>query len=205
LSSPANVNRLFELIFDSVGKESCSLKDGIDVLLTLIDENTFYNQYQDSSTRAPESIDLLNQRGVQSVVSGAIRRAPLMHNFLHTCQPRNGGFGMERLYVVKLIARLISLNAVDFHAELIQSGTPSLLFDFMFANPKNNFLHTQIVSIVQFLFRSIPSVGSADAPAAPHGSQPLLENLLRDYNLVQRLVQKWSEYFEQIDVNKRFC
>lgn len=204
-SSPQNVNRLFELMFASVGSENCSLKDGIDVLLTLIDENTFYNQYSaDTSMRGPESIDLLAQRGVQSVLQGAIKRVPLMHNFLETVQPMRVGYGMERLYVTKLITRLVNLNSVEFHAELITANTLALLFDFMFEYPRNNFLHSQIASIVKFLFQSIASAATAETPAVVHGSQPLLENVLKNYNLIQKLTQKWTEYFDQIDVNKKY-
>ncbi len=122
------MNRLFDLIFESVGKENCSLKDGVDVLLTLIDENTFYSHFQDVSNLSSklQDIDFTSLNGVDSVITNSTQRASCMHQFLKDFQPRVG-FGVERLCIVKLIARLISLNSTEFHAELMRLDTLNLI------------------------------------------------------------------------------
>lgn len=194
-----NIERLFKLMFESVGKENCSIKDGIEVLLTLIDENTFYSHFQDTSTRT-ENIDLMTLKGVESVVNNAISRASCMHDFLKNYQPRVG-FGVERLCVVKLIAKLIALDSTQFHQEIIRLDTMNLLLDFMFQFSHNNFLHTQITNIIKFLFASVPT-GTTDEANNVTDSL-LLKNLLINCKLINKLVENWNDYFSHMDTDKK--
>ncbi len=123
------------MIFESVGKENCSLKDGVDVLLTLIDENTFYSHFQDVSHKL-QDMDFKSIRGVDSVIKNSVQRASCMHKFLKEFKPCVG-FGIERLYIVKLIAKLIALDSVEFHNELIRLNTINLI---LVNNKQSNFL-----------------------------------------------------------------
>lgn len=213
-----NVNRLFDLIFESVGKQNCSLKDGVDVLLTLIDENTFYSHYQDMSSKM-QDVDFKSLKGVDSVIQNSIKRSSYLHNFIKDFRP-HVGFGSERLYVIKLITRLIDLNTVEFHQELIKLDTMTLLFDFMFEFTQNNFLHTQIMNIIKFIFNSLPTptiteqdiltespnTPTTTTPAVINSFEdltPLLNHIIKNCHLIEKLVVAWNEYFNQIETKKK--
>lgn len=199
IENPENVNRLFDLIFDSVGKKNCSLKDGVDVLLTLIDENTFFNHFQDASNKI-SSMDIKSIKGVESVIKNSIKRISFMQKFLKEFKPRVG-FGTERLCVVKLLSKLIILNSSELHTEMIRLGTMNLLIDFMFEFNKNNFLHTLITNIVRFLFHSIPPTSLTGE--IPQENFYLLNHVLNDCKLIQKLVENWTKYFNQLAEDKK--
>ena len=74
--------------------------------------------FQEASTKL--------QEGVNSVIVHSIDHLKYMHEFLLDFKPRVG-FGIERLGVVKLIAKLIQLNSDAFCKELIKLGTFNVL------------------------------------------------------------------------------
>ncbi len=80
------------------------------------------------------------------------------------------------------------------------------MFEFKF----NNFLHTQVTNIIKFVFNSLPAEVITDSEPAPTSEEPndeettnqpliLVEHLLNDCKLVQRLVDKWTEYFRLVE------
>lgn len=73
-----------------------------------------------------QDLDFKSLKGVDSVIKNSIKRANYMHKFLKDFQPRVG-FGIERMCVVKLIAKLIALNSNEFHQELIKLDTINIL------------------------------------------------------------------------------
>ena len=73
-----------------------------------------------------QEVEFKALKGVNSVIVNSIERLKYMHEFLLEFKPRVG-FGIERLCVVKLIAKLITLNSEAFCQELIKLGTFNVL------------------------------------------------------------------------------
>ena len=81
----------------------------------------FLSHFQDVSNKF-QDMDFKSLKGVDSVITNSIKRVSYMHQFLKEFKPRIG-FGIERLCVLKLIAKLIALNSIEFQMEIIKLKT----------------------------------------------------------------------------------
>lgn len=148
-----------------------------------------------------KDLDFASLKGVNSVITNAVERVNCMHNFLKEYEPRVG-FGFERLSMVKLISRIISLNSKEFYEKLIESNTMNMLFDYMFEYKWNNFLHTQITNIIKYLFENVSDKVMKENDKKVECSI-LLKHILNDCNIIQKLVEIWTNYFEDNEIEKK--
>ena len=148
-----------------------------------------------------KDLDFTSLKGVNSVIINAVERVSCIHNFLKEYEPRVG-FGFERLSMVKLVSRIISLNSKEFYEKLIKFNTMNMLLDYMFEYKWNNFLHTQLMNIIKYLFSNVPDNNMKEKDRKIECSI-LLQHILKDCNIIQKLVEIWTSYFDEDEIEKR--
>lgn len=99
-------------------------------------------------------------------------------------QPKGTSFRSDRLQIVKLIVLLVQCYSADINKELVRLRTPEHLWKLFLQHPFNNFLHTQVVSMIQHILNT-KITSEEDAI--------LLNFLISDMKILSKIEDAWSE------------
>ncbi|XP_035662174.1 serine/threonine-protein phosphatase 6 regulatory subunit 3-like isoform X1 [Branchiostoma floridae] len=203
------VEELLNVILNGEKTES-ALVNGISVLLTLLEFKKPGLQYfwscspdgQDQMT--PLDAERLAQ-GVSSAILGITPRLKELHQLLieppkvkQRPMPTSVGtmdppFGNTRLHVCRLMASLLLTNTHQVNIELANLGTLDIMLDCFFRYIWNNFLHTQVEQCINTILTNPPSDDSPNQEGNPEPKHPLINNLLGQSRIIQRILDKWEE------------
>ncbi|XP_019615981.1 PREDICTED: serine/threonine-protein phosphatase 6 regulatory subunit 3-A-like isoform X12 [Branchiostoma belcheri] len=203
------VEELLNVILNGEKTES-ALVNGISVLLTLLEFKKPGLQYfwscspdgQDQMT--PLDAERLAQ-GVSSAILGITPRLKELHQLLieppkvkQRPMPTSVGtmdppFGNTRLHVCRLMASLLLTNTHQVNIELANLGTLDIMLDCFFQYTWNNFLHTQVEQCINTILTNPPSDDSPNQEGNPEPKHPLINNLLGQSRIIQRILDKWEE------------
>ncbi|CAH1250946.1 PPP6R3 [Branchiostoma lanceolatum] len=201
------VEELLNVILNGEKTES-ALVNGISVLLTLLEFKKPGLQYfwscspdgQDQMT--PLDAERLAQ-GVSSAILGITPRLKELHQLLieppkQRPMPTSVGtmdppFGNTRLHVCRLMASLLLTNTHQVNIELANLGTLDIMLDCFFRYTWNNFLHTQVEQCINTILTNPPSDDSPNQEGNPEPKHPLINNLLGQSRIIQRILDKWEE------------
>lgn len=198
IESAENIERLIDLILESAEHQNSSLVYGIDVLLTILEPktSTYIEQFdsqcseQDRLKKERERI-LIASNGIKNVVTCCLKHLNRLHDLLVSIKSSNETFrtthiqsmplfGSKRLALVKLFAKLISLNNKSINETVVELGTLNVIIDYAFEYKWNNFLHTQVLNIFTNLFNTNDSLSriieSIDVEAAKRASKAAAES-----------------------------
>ncbi|XP_078583498.1 serine/threonine-protein phosphatase 6 regulatory subunit 3-like isoform X23 [Branchiostoma floridae x Branchiostoma japonicum] len=193
------VEELLNVILNGEKTES-ALVNGISVLLTLLEFKKPGPDGQDQMT--PLDAERLAQ-GVSSAILGITPRLKELHQLLieppkQRPMPTSVGtmdppFGNTRLHVCRLMASLLLTNTHQVNIELANLGTLDIMLDCFFRYIWNNFLHTQVEQCINTILTNPPSDDSPNQEGNPEPKHPLINNLLGQSRIIQRILDKWEE------------
>ncbi|XP_078664243.1 serine/threonine-protein phosphatase 6 regulatory subunit 3-like isoform X15 [Branchiostoma floridae x Branchiostoma belcheri] len=193
------VEELLNVILNGEKTES-ALVNGISVLLTLLEFKKPGPDGQDQMT--PLDAERLAQ-GVSSAILGITPRLKELHQLLieppkQRPMPTSVGtmdppFGNTRLHVCRLMASLLLTNTHQVNIELANLGTLDIMLDCFFQYTWNNFLHTQVEQCINTILTNPPSDDSPNQEGNPEPKHPLINNLLGQSRIIQRILDKWEE------------
>eukprot|EP00897_Mesotaenium_endlicherianum_P008159 jgi/Mesen1/7371/ME000381S06606 len=180
LSSPDLISKLFRHVLEE-GQAKTGVIHSLSVCITLLDPrqaayaaaaSAARGVNQPAQTADPETVDGMLQRIGDLVAlldfSGDENLLPTTYGQLKP------PLGMHRLKVIEFVAVLLRTDSEVARRELIRLRAVQIALDLFFRFPFNNMLHHQVESIVDSCLES-------NSPA-------LLDNLLRECNLVARVL-----------------
>ncbi|KAL5261091.1 hypothetical protein ACHWQZ_G006970 [Mnemiopsis leidyi] len=98
--------------------------------------------------------------------------------------PKGSNFRSDRLQIVKLLVLLVQCYSEDVNKELVRLRTLEHLWKLFLQHPFNNFLHTQVVSMICHIL-STKVTSKEDAV--------LLNFLICDMQILRKIEEAWSE------------
>jgi len=196
LESSEVVGQLLEHILSGEPKESV-LVNGIAVLQTLLE---FRKLGPEGCQEQMTELDTQRlARGVHTTLQALTPRLTDFHRILlnppkqhFSHMPTTVGImepplGNTRLQIARLLCLLLATNRPPINAELRQLATMQVLLDLNFQFEWNNFLHQHVEQSIAFILTVPLSSENADQQV------PLVEQLLRDLHLVERILQVWED------------
>ncbi|XP_063675350.1 serine/threonine-protein phosphatase 6 regulatory subunit 3-like isoform X2 [Bolinopsis microptera] len=99
-------------------------------------------------------------------------------------QPKGTAFRSDRLQIVKLIVLLVQCYSVDINSELVRLRTLEHLWKLFLQHPFNNFLHTQVVSMIHHILNT---------KIANNDDAILLNFMISDMKILSKIEDAWSE------------
>lgn len=69
------------------------------------------------------------------------------------------------------------------------------MFEFKF----NNFLHTQIMNILKFIFNSIPAANNKEGEISDTNEGVLVAHVLNECKIIRKLCDHWNDYYIKIN------
>ncbi|XP_013094517.2 serine/threonine-protein phosphatase 6 regulatory subunit 3-like isoform X4 [Biomphalaria glabrata] len=199
MEQEATVAKLLSNMFNS-GKNESVLVNGLCVIHTLLEvRRQGMDQPEQLSNGDHDRFSL----GINNVISAIIPRLKDFHDLLenpplqrYSVMPTSVGvleppLGNTRLQVSKLVTALVGANMHDVNVELTSLGTIQTLLNLYFKYEWNNFLHTQLEQCLLIILNNNP------IEVDGKHEHPLLIQLFKDYNLIQRLLNEWEANDQQ--------
>ncbi|PQQ21220.1 serine/threonine-protein phosphatase 6 regulatory subunit 3 [Prunus yedoensis var. nudiflora] len=195
ISSPSFIGRLFRHALEESRPKS-ALVNSLSVCISLLDPRRLtlgtYHMYGRQMTHGstvtanPETVvGMLESLGdllkLLDVSSGD-------NMLLTTYGKLQPPLGKHRLKVVEFISVLLTVGSEAAEKELIRLGAVQRILDLFFKYPYNNFLHHHIENII------VSCLESKNAP--------LVEHLLRDCNLVGKILEAEKNFTLAADSDK---
>ncbi|KAK0044598.1 serine/threonine-protein phosphatase 6 regulatory subunit 3-like isoform X3 [Biomphalaria pfeifferi] len=199
MEQEATVAKLLSNMFNS-GKNESVLVNGLCVIHTLLEVR---RQGMDQPEQLSNGDHDRFSQGINNVISAIIPRLKDFHDLLenpplqrYSVMPTSVGIlepplGNTRLQVSKLVTALVGANMHDVNVELTSLGTIQTLLNLYFKYEWNNFLHTQLEQCLLIILNNNP------IEVDGKHEHPLLIQLFKDYNLIQRLLNEWEANDQQ--------
>ncbi|KAH9505634.1 Serine/threonine-protein phosphatase 6 regulatory subunit 3 [Bulinus truncatus] len=195
----ATVSKLLSNMFNSDKNESV-LVNGLCVIHTLLEvRRQGVDQAEQLSNGDHDRFSL----GINNVISAIIPRLKDFHELLenppkqrYSSMPTSvrvlePPLGNTRLQVAKLVTALVGSNMHEVNVELASLGTIQTLLNLYFKYEWNNFLHTQLEQCLLIILNNNP------IEVDGKHEHPLLIQLFKDFNLIQRLLNEWEANDQQ--------
>lgn len=142
------------------------------------------------------------------MISCCTSKLEKISNYLNELEPKiksltltNGNecrlLGKERLYLIKLLAKLFCFNSSEFTQEVIRLKIIERLVNLIVEYKSNNFLHSHITSIFRNIFSSEPVIGNEISENDTNVKNTLINHVLNDCCIFSKLIDIWKSYFEE--------
>ncbi|KAL8137084.1 hypothetical protein V2J09_003085 [Rumex salicifolius] len=195
VASPSFIGRLFRNAFEE-SRPTSVLVSCLSVCICLLDPKrmTFGSYYAYSRQYAQGSSITANPETVEGMLESLDYLLKLLdlssdENVLPTTYGKlQPPLGKHRLKIVEFAAVLLSIGNEAAEKELIRLGFVQRILDLFFEYPFNNFLHHHVETIVLSCLES--------------KSFSLVEHILRDCNLVQKILEAEKNFALAVDPKK---
>ncbi|KAK9267336.1 hypothetical protein L1049_009760 [Liquidambar formosana] len=195
ISSPSFVGRLFLHALEDLRPKSV-LVNLLSVCISLLDPKrltlgtyyTYNRQFTHGSTITanPETVEGMLERlgDLLKLLDVSSAESVLLTTYGKLQPP----LGKHRLKIVEFISVLLTVGSEAAEKELICLGAVQRILDLFFEYPYNNFMHHHVENIVVSCLESKNS--------------PLIEHLLRDCNLVGKILEAEKNFTLATDPSK---
>ncbi|XP_034698126.1 serine/threonine-protein phosphatase 6 regulatory subunit 2 isoform X2 [Vitis riparia] len=195
ISSPSFIGRLFRHALEDSRPKSV-LVNSLSVCISLLDPKRLtlgtYHMYNRQLTHGstitanPETVEgMLESLGDLLKLLDVSSEESLLLTTYGKLQPP---LGKHRLKIVEFISVLPTIGSEAAEKELIRLGAIQQILDLFFKYPYNNFMHHHVENIIVSCLES--------------KNRPLIEHLLRECNLVGKILEAEKNYTLSADLNK---
>eukprot|EP00261_Vitis_vinifera_P036960 XP_019078203.1 PREDICTED: serine/threonine-protein phosphatase 6 regulatory subunit 3 isoform X2 [Vitis vinifera] len=195
ISSPSFIGRLFRHALEDSRPKSV-LVNSLSVCISLLDPKRLtlgtYHMYNRQLTHGstitanPETVEgMLESLGDLLKLLDVSSEESLLLTTYGKLQPP---LGKHRLKIVEFISVLPTIGSEAAEKELIRLGAIQQILDLFFKYPYNNFMHHHVENIIVSCLES--------------KNRPLIEHLLRECNLVGKILEAEKNYTLSDDLNK---
>ncbi|KAG8365659.1 hypothetical protein BUALT_Bualt18G0129000 [Buddleja alternifolia] len=195
ISTPSFIGRLFRHALEDSRPKSV-LVNLLSVCISLLDPKRLtsgayymYNRQMTNGsgiTANPETV-----QGMLESVGDLLKLLDLSsedHVVLTTYGKLQPPLGKHRLKIIEFISVLVAVSSEVAEKDLIHLGAVKRILELFFEYPYNNFLHHHVEQVV------ISCLGSKNPQ--------FVEHLLRDCNLIGRILEAEKNFTLAVDVNK---
>ncbi|KAJ4702988.1 Serine/threonine-protein phosphatase 6 regulatory subunit 3 [Melia azedarach] len=195
ITSPNFIGRLFRHALESSRPKSV-LVNSLSICISLLDPKrltlgtyyTFNRQLTHGSTVTvnPETVEgMLGSLGDLLKLLDVSSEESVLLTTYGKLQPP---LGKHRLKIVEFISVLLTVGSEAAEKELIRLGAVRRILDLFFEYPYNNFLHHHVENIILSCLES--------------KNVPLIEHLLRECNLIGKILEAEKNFTLAADSNK---
>lgn len=195
ISSPSFVGRLFQHALED-SRPNSVLVNSLSICISLLDPKrltlgTYYTYNRHLTHGSPITANPQTVEGMLEKLGDLLKLLDVssVENVLLTTYGKlQPPLGKHRLKIVEFISVLLTVGSEAAEKELIHLGALQRILDLFFEYPYNNFLHHHVENIVVSCFES--------------KNAPLTEHLLRDCNLLGKILEAEKNSTLTTDPNK---